>query len=512
MSVAVVAELAALLGLQVDKKGFNEARRLIGGIRSALGGLVAAAGVKSLTGFIEHTAEGATHLVAFSKAMGLTVEQTQEWGYVAEQSGSNLRELSVGFGMAERNLRNFAEGRGGKALRATMREIGTSTEDAKAALASPDGMNAWLLKTSQRFKELGDNAQRGALGQAVFGARAGRAVVADMARGADAIKELMERRRSMGELSGEQATQMRDLSNRIRDVKTSVGALGAQVVASLAPALIDMATAATKWIAANKDIISGAFEIALRGVAAVFGLIGDIIGGLAKLIRDAFGGDAGAIAILTGIAAVITAVVAPAIGAMVIAIGGVVAALAPIGIIVGGIAYGIVQLIKHWDDVNAALHRAIDWAKHEIVDLGDTLGNALERALDYLANLPVVKQLREIVEAIGGFSPTKDEKEFAGSVGIRDQRGMDEYNATQQGLARVAVTPHSIAAHAPPIGIPAATSTTNTSNSSTHAPVNIQTTVNINGVKDASEVKDHIQRHVDNAWRHAAASTGAEVR
>jgi len=90
-----VGELFVLFGLQVDKKSWNEGMGMLNGLKRAATGLVAALGVRAITSLVEHTTEAATHLVSLSHAMGMTIEQTQEWGYVAAQSGSNLKELSL---------------------------------------------------------------------------------------------------------------------------------------------------------------------------------------------------------------------------------------------------------------------------------------------------------------------------------------------------------------------------------------------------------------------------------
>src|SRR4051812_27822053 len=100
-----VVELYALFGFKVE--GADKANSVLNGLRKNLQRLVAIRTVERVFDFVEHATEAATHLVSMSKAMGMTVEQTQEWGYVAERSGSNLKELNTGLNMYLRNLEKY---------------------------------------------------------------------------------------------------------------------------------------------------------------------------------------------------------------------------------------------------------------------------------------------------------------------------------------------------------------------------------------------------------------------
>lgn len=230
-----VGELLILLGVSVDKGSFSQAS-------TALASLKASAMAVTAVRFAEHLVEGAAEagmkLVQLSQGMGLTVEQVQQWQYVAEQSGSDVKKFAVGMGQLEGNLRKFAAGRGGKELAATMREIGVSTQDAKTALASPDGLDHVLLKTSDRLKAMGNNAERGALTTSLFGKRAGREMAGDLARGSDAILEMRKHFQELGgQMSTAQANQLKDLNSTIKDLKFSFRGLAYQAIAALAPML-----------------------------------------------------------------------------------------------------------------------------------------------------------------------------------------------------------------------------------------------------------------------------------
>ena len=261
--------IAVALGLQVDSASFAKGSGALKRIAASARRYIEGEAVASVYRFIRGTAESATHLVSMAQSMGLTIEQTQLWGYVAQQSGSSLQVMNEGLNMFVRNLKMLTMGGGSKMIRAQFAALGIDSEKARKALAGPDGLNEVLLEVADRVQAMGRNGNTAALTR-LFGRDAGRAILADFARGRAGIEELMQRRRGFGLISEQDAKNTRDLDNRIKDIKTSFSALAAVVVAKLAPSLIEMAKSAAKWIAENKDLISGALVAAVKVLAMGF--------------------------------------------------------------------------------------------------------------------------------------------------------------------------------------------------------------------------------------------------
>lgn len=327
----LVAELFATFGLKPDSS-WGKARTLIGGVKALAAGMVVGGAARAISHIVTGATEAATHLISMSTAMGMTIQQTQEWGYVAEQSGSNVKELSVGMNMLLRDLRTYSEGRGSKVLRDRFRELGIGVDDAKNALASPDGLQKMLLKTSDALKGLDDKGLKGmeATFTQLFGVRAGRAMLADLARGSQGLNELFEKRRAMGELTKQQAIDLRDLGNNIKNIKTAFGALAAQVVAAAAPALMKLASAAGKWMEENRDLIQGLVLDAINALAYGFRLLGKAIEFVAQLIRDFHEGSLRARAIVYGLAIAFGIMAAEAVIAWAVAMAPVAAFIATV--------------------------------------------------------------------------------------------------------------------------------------------------------------------------------------
>jgi hypothetical protein len=537
--VATVGELSVLFGLTVDKS-WDKAHGLIKGLQNAARVFVAGQAVAGIMHLVQSTTEAATHLYSMSQAMGLTVQQTQEFQYVAQQSGSDINKLSVGMSMLIGNLRKFSGGSGSKQFKKDMVEIGISQRDAAKALQSPDGMMAVLMKTSDHLQKLGKNGNAAGLGRELFGARAGRDLVADLARGSKAVEELMARRRAMGELDEKEVLSLRDLGNRMKDVKNSFSALAMSVVAKLAPTLLEMADSALKFITANKDIITGALSAAINIVAGAFRAVGAIIGVIADLIHSAFGGSTGAQAILIGIAVAIMTIVVPALWAMVAPIVIAMAPLLLIVAVVAVIAYGILQLIKHWDAVkNAAGHFAEYlhglWSGFTgwLSDLWDSIlkglsdawdsavdgfKDGLSKAFEVVRNLPIIGELIDLVadlkkitgvgRSIGGaiFDAThddgsdhSDEGDSPEAAAVRAQR-YGKQNTSKQALAAAAQINN------PGIGVPSAPGGDATNGNGVPAVAFGATNINIYGVKDGAEASGKIGEAVAIKNRQAAAA------
>jgi hypothetical protein len=510
-----VGELFVLFGLK--PKGWEKANELVAGLARAARRYIAIESVKSIAGFVEHATEAATHLVSLSQAMGMTVQQTQEWGYVAEQSGSNLKELSVGLNMFLRNIRLYSEGRGSKVLRDRFRELGLTADDAKMALAGPEGLQKVLLKTSDALHKMGAGGKQATFTQ-LFGVRAGRAMLADLSRGSEGLNELFERRRQMGELSGKQALEMRDLGNRIKDVKTSLSAMASTALAELAPALKELLDDAVHWIQAHGPLIRGTIRAAVKALELAFRAIGKVIKLVGDLIDKAFGGDTLSQAVIIGIAGAIMSVLVPALWAMAAPIIAVSLPLIGITLIVAAIAYGVLQLVKHWDQVKDAVGRAWDYMQSipgkiedAFVDAWDAVKDAVARAFEFIAELPVIKQLRELVDGIESIIGDKSLKgetyNTKNETALQDlASGKGSGIPTAGDLDTVSMLGGRTR---PSVNVPGqAPAAAGAGAVQVNAPINMTVT----GVKDADQAERKIQRAVDQGMRHAMRDLGGEVQ
>lgn len=539
--MAVVGELSVLLSL--IPKDFDKGLDLIQRLSSAAKMLLGVQAMKSVLGWVEHTAEAATHLNSLAQSMGLSVGKAQELGFVADASGSSLTQLSIGVNMLERKLRDFAAGRGGKALAADMAEIGIHSHQAAQMMLKEDGIMGAIDTISNKFAKMGNSGERVALADKMFGPKAARGMIADLSN-PQRMAQLMAQRKAMGELDQKDVNNLRDLRTSMKVTEGTFQNMGATVLARLAPAFIRMAEAAQKWIVENKDIITGAFEAALKGIAFVFEIIGGIIDSVVQAVRwfagvlkDVEDGSVGVTLAVAGIGAIILAFVIPAVVAWLSSMvtglllnifllgmmaDAAIAAMLPFLpwiLLIAAIAVGAYFVIKHWTAVKhffselwTSIVNGVKNTWEHIKNFGSDvadffkgvwtgIGDALKAVFDWMTNLPVIKQ---ILEAINWARGEQAEKNSA-ALGEDHPYLKGLLQATSSG---VATSMYERPTGNVPAGSPGAGG--GSAPASAMGGTNVTQNVNINGVAGAHDVPNAIAKSADIlARRNAfAALTG----
>jgi hypothetical protein len=513
-----VAELYVLFGLQPDKGSWKEGMGLLKSLRNAAQQLVGIEAVKSLVGFVEHAAEAGTHIIGTATALGVSTQAFQEWSYVAKRAGTDANQFATGVGMFERNLLEFSRGGGSKRFKAAMDLVGISTSEAATILTKPDGVNDALFKVADAYKRGGINAKDAAINTSLFGARA-RGMAADLSQGSGPLKEQIQHLHEIGGVIGDdQLKNLKQLNNGIVDMKTAFSGLALQTIGTLAPALTDMANAAAKWIAENRDIISGALEAAVTAVAYAFQAVGAVVSALGDIIRAAMGGDEGATAILIGLAVAIATFVLPALGSMALA---VIAATWPflaIAAVAAGIAYGILQIIKHWDTVKRVAGAAVDWVKSKwddfwaevegtaqlFVDGWHEFMDAAGKAFDYVTSLDWAKAI-PVLGPLGELLGHGTASLLGGKAGGQDLTSDDMGGAVKQVMPDGSVVWHDPSDSAAPVG---ASPRGNMGQGVVVQGGTTNLTINVKDVDQARQAKDKFDEEQQKQNRAAAAVFG----
>src|SRR4051812_37644242 len=121
-----VGSLFVLFGVKTDADSFRAGMKqlyALQAVASTVTSVLRGVG-EGLVHMALGAAESATRILGTSSALGLSAKSFQEWSYVAKQAGSNADQFTVGISMFERNLREFAAGRGSKRFKDAMRDIG----------------------------------------------------------------------------------------------------------------------------------------------------------------------------------------------------------------------------------------------------------------------------------------------------------------------------------------------------------------------------------------------------
>jgi hypothetical protein len=577
MTGGMIGQLFVLFGVKTHGAEFKAAHEALNRLKAA----VAITGVihlsQSLFHLAEEAAESATHVHSLSQAMGMSIGQAQRWAYVAEQSGSNLKELSVGVSMFGSNLRKLADGDASPKLRKMFRELHLTQADAKDWMSGSEGVDRVMLKTSARLKEIGVNGRAATDAYRVFGARAGRALMADMIRGPEAIKQMFANITAKGGIiSDNSIIQLQNLYDSIIDIKKAWHGVSGELIGTLAPVLIKLLNNTALWFGQNREVIGLVLTAAIRALAAAFGALMVVVTAVAHVIDAAFKGNTGAQTAIITLTALLVSLLVPALFAVAGAAWAAVAPLILPTLIIAGIVYGLLMLRKHWDEVVAFMREhwmwfvgallpfliipfliIAHWDKvkaallvvawtilHALESVGDlaihvgrAIGHALVDGWDAVVTkaspvlewiLTKAREIWGLFTAIGKaiehvFSPmdslsgvrqqaqatgASHERGFMGLVGERTRDTLSV--GAQQPTIMLPGTQSTVAVNPPP-GSPAALAAVRQPERSPTSVSVGPTTINITGVKDASEAKDHIADSIDGVHRHAAAALGGEV-
>jgi len=538
-----VGHLFVLFGLNVQNQTFRHGLHMLAAVQmaasSAVEGMMNLAhGVISLT---ENLSEKATHIHSLSQSMGMTIEQAQRWGYVAEQSGSNLKELSIGVSMLQSNLAKLAHGEASPKLIASFNRLRVTAAQAKEAMKGPEGLEKVMMGIADRFKEMGVGGEGSAEARHALGARAGRALQADMIQGSENIKAMFARMDAIGGvISGENIVTLQKIFDRTVDIKKAWFGVVGTIIAELAPELTKILDKMALWIGQHRAVIKEVFTVLVMHLIKAFEVLMVLLDALGKLLQGLFRGDLAPTLIFSAMAAgvlvlalAIRTALLPTIHLLTGALWAAAEPLLPILLLFALVIAASILIYTHWSKISeffagvgeflktkflgaveaivSAWHSAGDKFSSVIdtlVGVWDTAwGTIKSRVLSVLDDILVyaIKAINAVTGLLNHI-PGVD----LGKIETPDWFKPAEKAITKQVQSRPSANAGGEGGDENTANAPAATfgpaSGTTASNVSI-AP----TTVNIYGVKDAKEASGHIADAIDQHYRHAAASLGGEV-
>ncbi|MBE7527448.1 MAG: phage tail protein [Burkholderiales bacterium] len=292
------------------KTAFDSIKRGLGGLtdtaKSVNGVLVnlgVAVSVAGLTAMVKSAIDTGDALDEMSQRVGVSVETLSVWKPAAEQSGVSGESF-------EKGLRK---------LSTTMLEAATGSEDAARGFSAvgvefknQDGTlratDQVLLDLAERFKAMPDGAEKTALAVQLFG-KSGAELIPFLNQGRDGINELAAEMQALGvQMSNETAAQAGNFNDALDKLKLATTSIGNQIIASLLPALNDMAggmVESAKQGGTLRAILDGVvlvlktLALGAATVGKAFVALGEAIGaGVAAAVEALKGNTEGAKAII----------------------------------------------------------------------------------------------------------------------------------------------------------------------------------------------------------------------
>lgn len=292
------------------KTAFDSIKRGLGGltdtaksVNGVLANLGVAVSVAGLTAMVKSAIDTGDALDEMSQRVGVSVETLSVWKPAAEQSGVSGESF-------EKGLRK---------LSTTMLEAATGSEDAARGFSAvgvefknQDGTlratDQVLLDLAERFKAMPDGAEKTALAVQLFG-KSGAELIPFLNQGRDGINELAAEMQALGvQMSSETAAQAGNFNDALDKLHLATTSIGNQIIASLLPALNDMAggmVESAKQGGTLRAILDGVvlvlktLALGAATVGKAFVALGEAIGaGVAAAVEALKGNTEGAKAII----------------------------------------------------------------------------------------------------------------------------------------------------------------------------------------------------------------------
>lgn len=380
----IVAELFATLGLKPDEHQWHAGNELVEHLKTAVEALAVYEGFEHVVEMFNGVAESVEHAELAAKSLGTTSSAVQELGYATKLLGVSSEESEMALTHLARSVAEARKGSGPAAE--AFAKLGVSMDD--PAIKSGDTSKI-LDRVANAFAKLPDGATKTALSMDLF-SRSGAKLIPLLDKGSAGLAKLRAEAHASGNvIDGEGAQSLHTYTEAMRGIEATATGLKNTLVVALAPSVVELAEDFRKWFDAHHDQAIAAVTAAAHGLGAALGFVADVVGDVDDLFTEAFAGDDGAQAILIGVAAIVATAVVPAFLAWAAATVVATWPILAIGAAVAAVSYGVIQLVKHWDAVKASIRSA--W---------DTLKDTGEAVLDWIADLPVIKQLLELMHWI----------------------------------------------------------------------------------------------------------------
>ena len=239
------------------------------GLSGALGALAPLLSIAGLVGLAKGALDAGDKMNDLSQSTGVSVEALARFKKAAATSGTDIDSVAKAMGKLSKNMLDAATG--SKQAAAPFKALGISVTDSKGKLKTADAV---LLQIADRFKAMGKDPAKPGLAMKLLG-RAGAEMIPLLNMGGDAIDKLSVK---MTTAFAEKADAYND---KLAGLSGRVGALGADLLIALLPALDAVTDAVTAGVGAFNSLPGPIRGLALGGatLAIAWGPISGLIAG-----------------------------------------------------------------------------------------------------------------------------------------------------------------------------------------------------------------------------------------
>jgi hypothetical protein len=280
--------------------GLTDTAKRVNGVLATLGVGVSVAG---LTAMVKSAIDTGDALNKLSQRVGITVESLSTLMPTAELSGLSVQTFETGLKKLATAMFEAATGSAEAAQR--FAALGVAFKNQDGTLRATDQV---LLDLADRFKAMPDGAEKSALAVQIFG-KSGAELIPFLNQGRDGVEALAGEMASLGvQMGADTAAQAEAFNDALSKIKLATTSIGNQIIASLLPALNDMAggfVESAKQGGTLRTILDGVvlvlktLTLGAATIGKAFVALGEAIGaGMAAAVEAFKGNTAGAKAIM----------------------------------------------------------------------------------------------------------------------------------------------------------------------------------------------------------------------
>lgn len=239
----VVERLVIVLGVDVDRKSFDDAKKAASGLAAA----ILAAGA-ALVGLVAHTAAAGDEVLSTARKVQVSTVALTEFYHVADDLGASAEGVVGAFRFLNRSIADARDG--SEETRKAFRAVGLSMDDLRDL-----PVEEVLTRAADGFTRLGSDAKRTQLAMKLFG-RGGVELLPVLAAGSDEIRRLRGEAHELGAVWLDTDAEAADaLNDSIGRLTKRVTGLGRRIGIDLVPYVQDIVDSMEAWWSANNRAI-----------------------------------------------------------------------------------------------------------------------------------------------------------------------------------------------------------------------------------------------------------------
>ena len=252
---------------------------------------------EALIDITTESAERATSISNIAETINMSVESTQLWDYVLKSVGSSIEEAQGDLSAFQEKIMEAAEGTG--EAYEMFAKLGVAVQDENGALRETEPV---LMDVIKALQLMGDETERNAISSTLLGGT-GEKLIPLYNDNSQAIEHLMDRKRELGVLTGEEIENLKKVSESMIDYEERTQNAKDTLAKDFAPALVDFNDTAGSLLqdlaqsAERSNLVTffGAILDTVRALAPAFEILGSFI--------EVFSGVLGSFSIALGLVA-----------------------------------------------------------------------------------------------------------------------------------------------------------------------------------------------------------------